>query len=200
MSLQTDRIFFAAIAADSDIVAAVGNRIYSTAIPLPDEDADNVPAPYIIVSFDGMTNLEGTKDCSYEGREDNVKVGVMIVATTRDALADLSEKVRTAIPAFFTSYEAPTNEPVAEETAEEAANEETASEETTEAATEEEATSEETTEEPTVNDEPEPEPEPVEDLSDLIPLDYTLSSGPVSFDADKPGYWLELTYDCYTNK
>lgn len=151
MSMQTDRIFAAALAADSDITTTVANRIYSTAIPLPDEDVDNVPVPYIIVSFDGMENLEGTKDSLYEGPEDRVQIGVMVVAANRDALAELVELVRAAIPAYFESYEAP-------------------------------------------------EDEDEEDLSELIPVDYKLSAGAVSYDASKPCYWLKLNYDCYTDK
>lgn len=151
MSMQTDRIFIAALAADAGINADVAGRIYSTAIPMPDEEAENVPLPYIIVTFDGMENDEKTKDDIYEGAEDKVKIGVMVVARTRDALAALVEKVRTAIPTFFTEYESP-------------------------------------------------EDEEEEDLSDLIPGDYTLTAGAVSYDADKPCYWLQLNYDCITNK
>ncbi len=151
MSMQTDRIFAAALAADSDITTAVANRIYSTAIPLPDEDVDNVPVPYIIVSFDGMENLEGTKDSLYEGPEDRVQIGVMVVAANRDALAELVDLVRETIPAYFESYEAP-------------------------------------------------ESEDEEDLSELIPVDYKLSAGAVSYDASKPCYWLKLNYDCNTDK
>ncbi len=151
MSMQTDRIFAAALTADSNITTAVNNRIYSTAIPLPDEDVNNVPVPYIVVSFDGMENMEGTKDSSYEGPEDKVQVGVLVVAANRDALAELVELVRAAIPAYFNSYEAP-------------------------------------------------EGEDEEDLSGLIPYEYKLSAGAVSYDASKPCYWLKLNYDCNTDK
>ena len=42
MGLATDSIFIAALSASEDIMEAVGGRIYGTAIPLPDEDAENV--------------------------------------------------------------------------------------------------------------------------------------------------------------
>ncbi|MBR7125988.1 MAG: hypothetical protein IKC86_05225, partial [Prevotella sp.] len=70
-SLATDSIFIAAIRSDADIMQEIGGRIYSTAIPLPDEDADNVPVPYIIVTFDGLTNDQTTKD-SLEANTDTV--------------------------------------------------------------------------------------------------------------------------------
>ena len=53
MGLSTDSIFITALRASQELTQAVGGRIYGTAIPLPDEDADNVPPPYLIVTFDG---------------------------------------------------------------------------------------------------------------------------------------------------
>ena len=58
MSLQTDKIFKAAIMSDADLLAIVTPapttaqphpkpRIYNTAIPVPDEDLDIVEAHYI---------------------------------------------------------------------------------------------------------------------------------------------------------
>ena len=66
MSLATDSIFIAAIQSNTELMEALGyeapeeeyegrpGRLYGTAIPLPDEDADNTPVPYIIVTFDGQ--------------------------------------------------------------------------------------------------------------------------------------------------
>ena len=68
MSLATDSIFITALQSNTDLLEALGYveatetsegapaRLYCTAIPLPDEDANNVPVPYIIVTFDGLTN------------------------------------------------------------------------------------------------------------------------------------------------
>ena len=62
MSLATDSIFIAAISDSSKIMDEIGGRLYSTAIPLPDEETDNVDVPYIIVTFDGLTNDQTKKD------------------------------------------------------------------------------------------------------------------------------------------
>ena len=75
MSLATDSIFIAAIQSNPALVERIGGRLYGTAIPLPDEDADNVPVPYVIVTFDGLNNDADTKDCSYESDYDRVNIG-----------------------------------------------------------------------------------------------------------------------------
>lgn len=100
MSLQTDKIFYKALTSCEEIRHAVDGRIYNTAIPLPDEDLDNVPPPYIIVTFDGMSNDASTKD-DYEGYSDTVQIGVEIVAEKRGQLAELAELARTTIREFF---------------------------------------------------------------------------------------------------
>lgn len=145
MSLQTDRIFYAALAADATIAAAVEGRIYNTSIALPDEDLDTIPCPYIIVTFDGMNNLDEIKDNRYEGDEDRVNIGIEVTHVTRDALAALVEQIRAAIPDYF-------------------------------------------------------EGEVPQDLEDLVPIDYALSAGAVSYDPDKPCYFIKLNYACDTNK
>lgn len=107
MSLQTDAIFIRAISASSDIMETIGDRLYGTAIPMPEEDADNVPVPYIIVTFDGMANVTATKDSSMmEGDEDNVTIGVEIVAETLEDLHTLVADVRTQIREFVSDPEA----------------------------------------------------------------------------------------------
>lgn len=104
MSLQTDRVFFDALKANTTFMAAISNRLYNTAIPLPDNKAANVPAPYVIISFDGFSNHESTKD-SYEGATDNVSVGIMIVAATREKLAELIDAIRTTIESYMENVE-----------------------------------------------------------------------------------------------
>ena len=78
----------------------IGGRIYSTAIPLPDEDADNVPVPYIIVTFDGLTNDQTTKD-SLEANTDTVNIGVEITAGSRADLARLTTAVCSQIRSYM---------------------------------------------------------------------------------------------------
>lgn len=101
MSLQTDIIFITALQQSQAIANIVGDRIYGTAIPLPDEDAENVPVPYLIVTYDGMQNDAGTKDNLYEGSEDRVQVGIEVAAPSRPQLALLTQTVRDVIKAQF---------------------------------------------------------------------------------------------------
>lgn len=97
MSLATDSIFIAAISDSSKIMDEIGGRLYSTAIPLPDEETDNVDVPYIIVTFDGLTNDQTTKDDPFESDSDSVKIGIEITAVNREQLATLTQKVREVV-------------------------------------------------------------------------------------------------------
>ena len=76
-------------------------RLYGTAIGLPDEDADNVPVPYVIVTFNGLTNDQGTKDDRYESEYDTVNIGVEVTAKTLDDLHDLTQMVRDTILSYL---------------------------------------------------------------------------------------------------
>ena len=101
MSLATDSIFVAAVQSNSDLVEMVGGRIYGTAIPLPDEDLDNVPVPYVIVTFDGLNNDIGTKDDLYESQYDKVNIGIEVTGETLKGLHDLTKMVRDTILSYF---------------------------------------------------------------------------------------------------
>lgn len=101
MSLQTDVIFIRALQESNEIAEYVDDRIYNTAIPMPEEDADNVSAPYIIVAFNGFANSDTTKDSEYDGMTDNVQIGITITAITRPQLAALAIMVRKVIREFF---------------------------------------------------------------------------------------------------
>ena len=103
-SLATDSIFIAALNADASLMQKIGGRLYSTAIPLPDEEADNVPVPYIIVTFDGLNNDTQSKDDPYEGDYDSVQIGIEITAENREKLAELAQQVRDIIHSYFRSY------------------------------------------------------------------------------------------------
>ena len=103
MGLSTDAIFVAAIKSDDELMGAISGRLYGTAIPLPDEDADNVPVPYVIVTFDGLTNDAQTKDCPYEGDFDSVNIGVEVTAASLAALHELTKKVRTVVLGYMES-------------------------------------------------------------------------------------------------
>lgn len=113
MGLSTDSIFISAISSDSELLATLGYvaptqssagstaRIYSTAIPLPDEDLDNVPLPYVIVTFDGLNNDETTKDDPFESENDVVSIGIEVAAENRKALAELTQAIRTAVHEYM---------------------------------------------------------------------------------------------------
>lgn len=100
MSLIADQIFFEALKSNESLMATIGSRLYSTAIPLPDEDADNVPVPYVILTFDGMTNDGLTKD-SYEGDTDSVNIGIEIVAKTRQEVGSIAQTIRSTVREYF---------------------------------------------------------------------------------------------------
>ena len=115
MSLATDSIFVSALKSNSDLLEKLTEsidddgttvidetpRLYGTAIGLPDDDAENVPVPYVIVTFDGLTNDQGTKDDRYESEYDTVNIGVEVTAKTLDDLHDLTQMVRDTILAYL---------------------------------------------------------------------------------------------------
>jgi len=101
MSLQTDRIFFLALSSNAELTTAIGGRLYNTAIPLPDEDAFNVPVPYVVLSFDGLNNTDTTKDSSYAGDSDTVTISALVTANTREELADLTQMIRDTVTDYF---------------------------------------------------------------------------------------------------
>ena len=102
MSLQTDIIFVKALRANADLMKQLAaGDVYNTAIALPDEDLDNAPLPYFIVSFDGLTNDVETKDDPYEGDSDNVTISIEIAAKTRIELGQLAEAVRHQVHDYF---------------------------------------------------------------------------------------------------
>ena len=101
MSLQTDLIFIRALRESKGIMKALGGRVYGTAIPLPDADADKVPVPYAVVSFDGLVNDTETKDEGFEGEDDTVTVGILVTAPSNEGIHTLSEAIRTAVRSFF---------------------------------------------------------------------------------------------------
>ena len=115
MSLATDSIFVTALQSNSELLEKLTEsidddgttvidetpRLYGTAIGLPDDDADNVPVPYIIVTFDGLTNDAGTKDDRYESDYDTVNIGVEVTAKTLDDLHTLTQMVRDTILSYL---------------------------------------------------------------------------------------------------
>ena len=105
MSLITDKVFYNALRSDSALMAQVGGRIESTSIPVPDEQLDNEPVPYIIITFDGLQNEGFTKDNSFEGDTDKVQVSVEVAAQSRDELGKIMEAIRQTIVEYFEDEE-----------------------------------------------------------------------------------------------
>jgi len=105
MSLQTDRLFYSALRRRYDgepsVSEMVGERVYNTSIPVPDEDLENEPVPYIIISFDGMVNQGTTKDYTFEGDDDVVTVSVEVTAKTREELYEVIHAARVAIRRYM---------------------------------------------------------------------------------------------------
>lgn len=118
MSLATDSIFIAALQSSPELMEAITTyvskgeehrseqpRLYGTAIPLPEEDADNVPVPYLIVTFDGLNNDQTTKDDTYESDSDHVQIGIEAAAPTLEALHTLTQQVREVVHGYFIANE-----------------------------------------------------------------------------------------------
>ena len=72
----------------------VEHRIFNTMRPEYDEQEDKIP--YIVVTYEGMTNDNDNKD-SIEGDEDVERVNVLIVAQDRVQLSNIINEARTAI-------------------------------------------------------------------------------------------------------
>jgi len=105
MSLITDKVFYNALRSNAELMASVDGRIESTSIPVPDEEFENTPVPYIIITFDGLQNEGFTKDNSYEGDNDKVQVGIEVAANTRDDLGEIMQKIRETVIAYFEDTE-----------------------------------------------------------------------------------------------
>ena len=110
MSLQTDIIFVKALRANADLMAQLAaGDVYNTAIALPDDDLDNAPLPYAIVTFDGLNNDIDTKDDPFESESDSVNISIEIAAKTRNELGQLAEAIRRQVHQYFINAD-PTDE------------------------------------------------------------------------------------------
>ena len=105
MSLITDKVFYNALRSNASLMATVDGRIESTSIPVPDEQLDNTPVPYIIITFDGLQNEGFTKDNSFEGNNDKVQVGIEVAADSRDDLGEIMQTIRDTIIEYFEDTE-----------------------------------------------------------------------------------------------
>lgn len=167
MGLLTDKIFFEALKANADFMQAIGGRLYGTAIPVPDLEAENEPVPYCIVTFDGLNNQDSTKDDSYEGGTDQVNIGIELTAQTREELGALARMVRKIIHQQF-SWEMRFEEL---RDSENFRLEDCDSFQLMVA-------------------------REYDDIFREVPYDYTFSADAVQYDSMKPCYWQTLHYQC----
>ena len=105
MSLITDKVFYNALRSNAALMAQVGGRIESTSIPVPDEQLDNEPVPFIIITFDGLQNDGYTKDNSFEGDTDRVTVSIEVAAQSRDELGQIMSDIRQTVINYFEDTE-----------------------------------------------------------------------------------------------
>ena len=100
---QVDELIYEAIQADEAIMTAIGGRVVSTCFEVPPGEDDNTPIPNIIITDDGMQNNVTTKDCVWEGGEDQVQVTVDIAAASPSEVKQLMRMVRKAIEVYMAS-------------------------------------------------------------------------------------------------
>ena len=105
MSLLTDIIFVKALQSNTTLLGKLeAGDVYNTSIALPDQDLDNAPIPYVIVSFDGLVNEQSTKD-TFEGETDTVQISIEVAAKNRKQLGELAMLVRRTIREYFSEVD-----------------------------------------------------------------------------------------------
>lgn len=105
MSLLTDIIFVKALQSNTTLLGKLAaGDVYNTSIALPDQDLDNAPIPYVIVSFDGLVNDQSTKD-TFEGETDTVQISVEVATKNRKQLGELATLVRQTIREYFSEVD-----------------------------------------------------------------------------------------------
>ena len=103
--LELDELFYNALMADAELVAAVGGRIESTCFEVSPDEQDNTQLPCIIVTDDGLTINVGTKDDVWEGSEDRVQASVEVDGRDPKEVKQLIRMVRKAISYHITSLD-----------------------------------------------------------------------------------------------
>lgn len=99
------KIFYDALRASDELMEAVGGRIKSTCFEVAPTDQDNTPLPYIIITDDGMSASETTKDGGWMPLRFLVQAGVEIGASSPNEVWDLELKVMSVIASFVESIE-----------------------------------------------------------------------------------------------
>ena len=91
-----------ALSANDTVQSLTEGRIFNTIRPELDEKEDKIP--YIVVTYEGMTNDCDNKDM-VEGASDNERVQVLCVACDRIQLANLINAARDAIREYLSEHD-----------------------------------------------------------------------------------------------
>ena len=97
MGLDTSALFYRILSGTAELEKLTDGRIYSIAIPMPEENINESLVPWVIILFDGLNNDEATKDDPFESSTDTVQISIEIAAQTPDDLMDLAQLVRYTI-------------------------------------------------------------------------------------------------------
>lgn len=103
--IELDKLFYDALQADNMLTAYIGgtDRITSTCFEVSPDEADNTPLPCIIVTDDGLTNNQQSKDNVWESDEDRVQASVEVDGTSPKQVKQLIRMVRKAINNYITT-------------------------------------------------------------------------------------------------
>lgn len=99
--MDLDEMFYHALKADQQLMAAVSGRVKSTCFEVSPEEIDNTPTPCLIVADDGLQNDDTTKDTEWESEEDRVQASVEIDADSPKEVKRLLLMVRRAIARYM---------------------------------------------------------------------------------------------------
>ena len=100
---QVDELIYDAIQADESLMTMIGGRVVSTCFEIPPDELDNTPLPNIIITDDGFQNNITTKDCVWEGGEDQVQVTVDVAAASPEEVKAIMRRVRKAVEVYMAS-------------------------------------------------------------------------------------------------
>jgi len=101
--IELDELFYDALTADEALMTAVGGNIESTCFEVAPDEKDNTPLPCIIVTDDGLTNNQSTKDNVWESSQDRVQASVEVDGRTPKEVKKLIRMVRRSINNHLTS-------------------------------------------------------------------------------------------------
>lgn len=86
----------------------LGSRVQSTCFPTPPDLDDDTPVPNVIITDDGFQNIVDTKDCVWEGGQDQVTVTVSIAGNSREEVKAIMRRVRKVVEVYMAAL--PNNE------------------------------------------------------------------------------------------